>query len=137
MRRRRTFVTNRSIPCSFTPSVRSNQICFALKQNRVELRKKNFLIGITRHRFLKVYLSPRSRTFVSHRFVPCLFLFSPFRSNQTCYVPKQSRVEIRKKQRHRFPKVYLIRRPAVIAAGSTNVSRRENSPFWLDLLELI
>ena len=86
MRRRRTFVTNRSIPCSFTPSVRSNQICFALKQSRVELRKKNFLIGITRHRFLKVYLSPRSRTFVSHRFVPCSFLFTPlsFQSNLLC-----------------------------------------------------
>ena len=41
--------------------------------------------------------------------------FSPsFRSNQICYVPKQSRVEIRKKQRHIFPKVYLTRRRAVI-----------------------
>lgn len=64
--------------------------------------------------------------------------FSPsFRSNQICYVPKQSRVEMRKRQRHRFPKVYLTRRPAVIAAGSTNISRRENSPFSLDLSELI
>ena len=70
----------------FIPSVRSNQICFALKQSRVELRKKHFLIGITRHRFLKVYLSPRSRTFVSHRFVPCSFLFFPlsFQSNLLC-----------------------------------------------------
>ena len=87
MRRRRTFVTNRSIPCSFLYSLgsfQSNLFCSKAKPCRTT--KEKILIGITRHRFLKVYLSPRSRTFVSHRFVPCSFLFTPlsFQSNLLC-----------------------------------------------------
>ena len=102
IRGRRTFVTHRSIPCSFLFSLVSFQSnLFCSKAKPCQTTKETFF-----NRNNTAQISQSRFTF--RREVELLYptallqarFFSPsFRSNQICCVPKQSRVEIRKKQR--------------------------------------